>query len=157
MLCCRERLLADGASAPSKRCQQPTGGRFAQIEHGLEALGAAVIRVRDFVQHRVLCVFEEQFDFGPAVRRAQLLQGRDVLAVHGQQQIKVVKVLRHHLSRTQCAKLVAAFAGSGNRPAVWRTADMPIPGTGGIDAAYPSLAHSTFLLSQGPKHTLGRR
>lgn len=142
---------------PAQRSEQSTRRGLTQIENLLEALGAAVVRVRHFIHGRTLGVFEEQLHFRHATDGLQLLQRRQILAVHGQQQIKVVEILRRHLARAQGAQLVTTLAGGGNRPAVRRAANMPISGAGGIDAAHPALPQGAFPLSESAKHTLGRR
>jgi hypothetical protein len=84
----------------SQVLQQSPRCSFNQVQHFLEPIGAAVIRVGHFGYIRVGCEFEEQTNSIAHSGWGALLEGVEVLPIHCEYQVEAAEVLRLDHPRT---------------------------------------------------------
>src|SRR5215211_1914409 len=111
--------------------EEPLAGLVHQLEDVVEALGAAVVGVRNFGLRRVRGEVEEGTDHG-----APPAEGRDhmiVFLVQGEDVVEVVAVLGFDAAGTLGAEIEAAQPRATLRPLVRRGADVPVARSCGID------------------------
>src|SRR5215210_1457984 len=110
--------------------EQTVRGLLHQIQHPLEAVGAAVVGVRNFGLRRVRGEVEEGTDYG-----APPAEGRDhmiVFLVHREDVVEALAVLRFDAASPLGAEIQAAQPRATLRPLVGGLTDMPGAGPGGV-------------------------
>ena len=117
----------------NQRAQQAGAGVFHQIEHGLEARLAAVVRVRDIAGAVAGAEVGQAPQLVRMLGRAQGAGGALVGGVHHQHPIEIVKVLPRQFAGALTAQVIAAPQRVLLRPLVRRRADVPAVRAGRID------------------------
>ena len=122
-----------GARALTQVLEQSAGRSFGKIEHFLEAVRSAVVRIRNFRGRACGSEFEKQSQ--PLVRdcRRPSTQHAQVLLVHGEDQVETLEILGLDDARTQRLEVIAAPRARRARPRVGRLADVVAGGAGRID------------------------
>src|SRR5215218_8200317 len=118
---------------------EPLAGFVHQIEDVVEALGAAVVGVRNFGLRRVRGEVEKGTDHG-----APPAEGRDhmiVFLVHGEDVVEDLAILGFDAAGTLGAEIEAAQPRATLRPLVGGLTDVPGAGPGGV---HEDLALQTF-------------
>lgn len=88
---------------------QSIAGILNQIQHMVEALGATIIRIRNYRTVKRLAKLGKPSNLWQMDLRAQVLYQRQVLQIHYQNQIKSSKVFISHLPRSEVRQVIAAF------------------------------------------------
>lgn len=132
--------------------EQAVAGVFHQVQHLLETVGLAEVRVG---HHRAVMA---QAELGEAPQlalvlgRAGGLDQRQVVPVHGQDQVMAGKVGVLDLSRPQVRQVIAAPGSVGLRPGVRRLARVVVVGAGRI---HPHLVRQTVVDDLLAEHAVG--
>src|SRR6267143_1601037 len=92
--------------------EQASRGRFYEVEHLLEAVGSAVVRVRNILRTRFRSELEEQPQPPVRVRRRAPAQHAQVLTIHRQNQIEALEVAGFHNARAQRREVISTAGGS---------------------------------------------
>src|SRR5690606_37795236 len=111
------------------------------------------VRVRHGIAGQTVAL-EKQIQLGAGIGRLHLPQVRQVVMVHGQNQIEIVEVIDTHLARAQWLKIIATAAGELTTAAIRRFTTMPVSRAGGVDMN-PLLEAGRLDLM--PKYRLGGR
>src|ERR1700686_3942287 len=93
--------------------EQASRGRFYEVEHLLEAVGSAVVRVRNILRTRFRSKLKEQPQPLVRVRRRVPAQRAQVLTIHRQNQIEALEVAGFHNARAQRREVVSTAGGGG--------------------------------------------
>src|ERR1700694_4341886 len=99
------------AAALAQVREQASRGRFYEVEHLLEAVGSAVVRVRNILRTPFRSKLEEQPQPLVRVRRRVPAQYAQVLTIHRQNQIEALEVARFHHARAQRREVVSTAGG----------------------------------------------
>jgi hypothetical protein len=83
-----------GPQASPEAGDQRVARRLDEVEHGLEAVLAAVVRVGDFAHRERRRDLEEQAEVARVARGPQALELREVVAVHREDPVEARKVSR---------------------------------------------------------------
>jgi hypothetical protein len=126
-------------------------GRLDQIEHFLEAVRAAVIRIRNLVCLGLWRELEKQTQ--PLVTRARCtpLQHPQVVAVHGQDQVEALEIAGLDDAGPQRVQVVTAALGRLAGAHIRRLADVIAGGARGVDL---ELQVGRLARGQRAQHTL---
>jgi transcriptional regulator with XRE-family HTH domain len=117
-----------------------------QVEHLLEAIRSAVIRIGD------VAIRHEEPDLVPLGRGRHALERAQMAAVHRQDQIELGEIARPHLPRAKRAQVIAAPLRVVLRALIGRRAHMPVADAGRLDVELESL-----LCREVPQHRFRRR
>ena len=126
-----------------------------QVQHILEAVGTTVVWVRNLADAGLRREFQEKPQAVTRLRRRAALERAQILAIHCEDEIEIVKVARVHDPRAQRREIVTSPRGSLTRPPIRQLAHVVARRAGGID-----FQHEVRRLagSDSAKHDLrGRR
>ena len=132
--------------------KQAFGGGLGEIEHMLEALGAAIVGVRNFVESRAGGEFEKKPEPGFRAVGAQPGELAQVRAIHGEHVIETLEILPRHLPAAQVRDVHPAPLRRRARARIGRVADVIIVGSGGIGR---DRVAEPFAGDAGAKYALG--
>ena len=107
--------------------------RLAEIEHALELLETAVIRIRHLAGAAVGRELQEESESRARSGDAPFLERREIRVIHREHMVELREILPLHQPRTQAREVVAATARGGDRAPVRRLTDVMTGGAGGID------------------------
>src|SRR6185437_11120686 len=134
---------------------EPALGRLLHhVEHPLEALDAAVVRVRHVLALPAGARVQEEADARLRTRGRDRAQDAQVPAVHREDVVVLVEVALAHLRGAQRRKVVAALRGMAHGSGIGRFTDVVVVGCGGGDT--DAIGEAT-LLDPFAQHTLGGR
>ena len=140
--------------APQVPDQAP-GGHLNQIQHVLEAVRSAVVRVWNVGDACVRRELEEEPQAVLCLRRRAALQCAQVLAIHGEYEIEVLEIARLDHARAQRREVITASRRGFPRPPVGKLAHVVAGRSGRVD-----FQHDVRCLAgrDRPKHDFrGRR
>src|SRR6185437_17080361 len=89
-----------------------------QVQHVLEAVGSAVIRVRNLADAGLRREVQEKPQALARLRRRAALERAQILAIHCEDEIEIVEVARLDDPRAQRREVITAPCGSLTRPPV---------------------------------------
>ena len=151
-------LCRSGFSPTQHLVQQTFGSFFEQVQHLLEALRPAVVRIRHCARRRRRHELHHQSDAIVTMRRRTPAQLAQILLVHRQDQIvSTSKSPALHGARTQRRQVDAATARSGDRALVRRLAHVIVVRARRIDLDRQAAARAPRRRLRNTPSALGER
>ena len=132
----------------------PTARRLDQVEHMLEAVRSAIVRIGNFANAELGREVEEQSDMAVVRRRVASRSVRGGSRDPSRGSSGSAEIVVADLPRTLLAQVVAALGRVRDRAPVGRLADMPVAGAGRCDDDPVRHAGARRPLA---KHALGGR
>ena len=114
-------------------CEETLACRIDQVEHPLEAVGTAVVRIRHLARAGVGRERHQQRDLGARARGADALQVHEVVLIHREDVVEAVEVRALHLAAAQVLHPQPALLAVRDGAAVGRGIDVVVGGAGGVD------------------------
>src|SRR5690606_11411197 len=113
--------------------EEPERGLLDEIEHELEAVAAAVVRIGHVLAPEVRRELEQQANLAVVLGRAEVEERGLVQLVHREQEVEPLEVLEGDSPRAQRAEIDPAPLGRAPRAWVRRLADVVGVRAGRID------------------------
>ena len=135
-------------------CEQALGPLLDQIEYALEIFALPVIRIRHLNHAGSTSVVEQQLDACAMMRGRHRLQRLQIRAIHREDEIKIVEVVRLDGSSAQLRQIVASLQRCALAAGIRRIADVVTRRSGRIDQrnrvhALPGSQYAKYALSRG--------
>ena len=112
--------------------QEPARGGFDEVEYFLETVGSTVIGVGHFLGVAVWREFQKQPQALTGLLRHSPLQHREILAIHGENEVEALEIARLDDTRAQRLEVITAPRGGRPHARVGGLADVIARGAGGI-------------------------
>jgi len=127
------RIRARRVPARRAHRNEPLARGLDQVEHALEALRAAFIRIGDIANAELRREIEEQPQVTPVRARSQCVEREQVAAVHRENPVEALEVVGRDLPRAASAEIIATRASVLDRAHIRRLADLVVAGAGRVD------------------------
>ncbi len=132
--------------------KQSGAGLMAELQHQIESILLAVIRVWHLAQRLIRGKIQVKPQLILQCRRAKPLHGVQMAPVHCQQQVKALEIGGNKLAGAQVADLDAAGPGGADAARIGRVANMVVMRAGGIDL---HAGVQSLLVQMMPQHRFG--
>jgi hypothetical protein len=112
---------------------EPARSSLDQIQHILEPVGAAIIRVRHFADPGLGRELQEEPQAVTGVRGRAALEGAQILPIHGENEIEMLEIPRLDHPGSQCREIIPAPGSRLARTLIWKLPDVVSGRAGGVD------------------------